>query len=152
MIQGVTPDRGFAYVTPNAGDMGQQFGLSNYQNQLAGYNPTNPWAGALTGAASGAAGGSMFGPYGALIGAGLGGLTGYFSDPKAKTGVRKVGNVPIYSYKYRSQFGIPGKFVGPMSSDVKKFAPESVRKVFGKDFVTVPNKLGLNRVKVKEAT
>jgi len=153
MIQGVTPDRGFAYVNPNAGYMGQQFGLSNYQNQLAGYNPTNPWAGALTGAASGAISGTMINPgWGTLIGAGIGGLTGYFSDPKAKTGVRKVGNVPIYSYKYRSQFGIPGKFVGPMSSDVKKFAPESVRKVFGKDFVTVPNKLGLNRVKVKEAT
>jgi hypothetical protein len=65
-----------------------------------------------------------------------------------KTDVRKVGSVPIYKYKYKPQFGIKGTFKGPMSTDIKKFAPQAVRKVFGKDFVTSPNSLGLNRQKV----
>src|SRR5437588_3528166 len=34
-IQPVTPDRSSQYVNPNAGYLGQQFGLQNYQNQLA---------------------------------------------------------------------------------------------------------------------
>jgi hypothetical protein len=106
---------------------------------------------ALGGAASGAATGTMLSPgWGTLIGGVAGGALGYFSDPKMKTGIKKVSNVPIYEYRYKRQYGIPGTFRGPMSTDVKKHAPEAVKRVFGKDFVTTPNRLGLNRVKVKE--
>lgn len=157
-IQGVIPDRAFAYMNPNAGPQGQQFALTNYPNQYAGYNPTNPWMGALGGAASGAASGamvgSMFPGYGTLIGAGVGalagGVGGYFSDPKMKRDIKKVGNLPIYEYRYKPQFGIRGTFRGPMSTDVKKLDSGAVRRVFGHDFVTTPNRLGINRVKVKE--
>jgi len=158
-IQGVVPDRSYAYVNPNAGYQGQQFGLQNYANQAyAGQGAPNPWMGALGGAASGAASGAMFGSVfpgigtavGAIGGGLLGGLGGYFSDPSMKTDVKKVGNVPIYQYRYKPQFGIRGTFRSPMSTDVKKLDSGAVRKVFGRDFVTYPNKLGLNRVKVKE--
>jgi len=155
-IQGVVPDRSFAYMNPNAGYMGQQYGLQNYANQVYAQGPQqNPWMGALSGALSGAQTGSMFGPYGAAGGAIIGGVGGYasqggFSDPKMKTDVKKVGSVPIYEYRYKARFGIPGTFRGPMSTDVKKHAPEAVTKLFGHDFVRSPNRLGLSRVKVKE--
>jgi hypothetical protein len=80
-IQGVQPDRSNAYVNPNAGYLGQQFGLQNYQNLLAQQSASgggsNPWASALTGAASGAIAGTQINPgYGTVIGAAAGGLYG----------------------------------------------------------------------------
>lgn len=149
-IQGVSPDRSFAFANPNAGYMGQQFGLQNYPNQFAGMGGPNPWMGALTGAAGGAATGATFGPYGALAGGIIGGGLGYFSDPRMKTDVKKIGDVGIYEYKYKPRYGIPGTFRGPMSTDVKKLDSGAVTRVFGHDFVRSPNSLGLNRVKVKE--
>jgi len=155
-IQGVVPDRSFAYMNPNAGYMGQQYGLQNYANQVyAQGNQQNPWMGALSGALSGAQTGAMFGPYGAAGGAIIGGFGGYagaggFSDPEMKRDVRKVGSVPIYEYRYKAKFGIPGTFRGPMSTDVRKHAPEAVTKLFGHDFARSPNRLGLSRVKIKE--
>lgn len=52
---------------------GQPVGQSSTQTMFR-----NPAAGALGGAASGAAAGSMFGPWGTLIGGGLGLLSGYY--------------------------------------------------------------------------
>lgn len=148
-IQSVSPDRSSAYVNPQGGAQAAQFGLQNYPNQLA-QNTNNPWMNAFGGALGGATAGASFGPYGALGGAVLGGTLGYFSDPKMKTDVKKLGNVPIYEYKYKAKYGIPGTFRGPMSTDVKKLDSNAVTRVLGHDFVRSPNSLGLNRVKVKE--
>jgi hypothetical protein len=158
-IQGVSPDRSWAYMNPNAGYQGQQFGLQNYPNQAYGQQGgPNPWMGALAGAAGGAASGAMLGSVypgigtaaGAIGGGLVGGIGGYFSDPSMKEGVKKIGNVPIYEYRYKPQYGIAGTFRGPMSTDVKKLDRGAVKRVFGRDFVMTPNKLGLNRVKIKE--
>jgi hypothetical protein len=143
-IQGVQPDRANAYVNPNAGYQGQQFGLQNYQNQLAQYaaggGGNNPWAGALAGAASGALSGSMINfPYGTAVGAIGGGLAGYFSDPKTKTDVRKVGNIGLYHYKSK----LDGhKYVGPMAPEIKSLIPSAVKKVGGLQMVKT-QKVGL---------
>lgn len=52
---------------------------SAYNQKQAGKNSGGGLGGALSGAASGAMAGSSFGPWGALGGAALGGLGGYFS-------------------------------------------------------------------------
>lgn len=52
---------------------------SAYNQQQAGKKKNGGLGGALSGAASGAMAGSAFGPWGALGGAALGGLGGYFS-------------------------------------------------------------------------
>jgi hypothetical protein len=131
-IQGVTPDRSYGYVNPQAGYQGQQFGLANYANKFAGYNPTNPWSNALSGAASGASTGAMFGGgYGALIGGAGGAIQGYFSDRRLKTDICKVGTLDIYSYRYKPRCGPPGRFIGPMAEDIEKMIPGAVRRVGG---------------------
>jgi len=162
-IGSVQPDRSFAYANPQAGYMGQQFGLQNYPNQYNAAQQPNPWMNALGGAAGGAASGAMLGSVypgigtaaGAIGGGLIGGLGGYFqSDPKTKRDIKLVGKVPIYEYRYRepyrSNLGLEGTFRGPMSTDVKKLDSGAVVKIMGHDFVRSPNSLGLNRVKVKE--
>jgi hypothetical protein len=143
-ISSVYPDRSSAYVNPNAGYQGQQWGLQNYQNQLAQYTASgganNPWMGALAGSAQGAATGAQFGGgYGALAGGVIGGVGGYFSDPKTKTDVEKIGNIGLY--KYRSKLD-GKKYVGPMAPEIKSLIPKSVTKVNGMQFVK-SNQVGL---------
>jgi hypothetical protein len=77
-IQGVTPPTANQYVNPQAGNQAAQFGLQNYQNQLASQQmgSGNPWTNALQGAGVGAQMGSVFGGYGSLIGGAAGGLYG----------------------------------------------------------------------------
>lgn len=60
-------------TSPDAGNMGVGGPVSEVPSRGAG---------ALGGAGSGAAVGSMFGPYGTLIGAGVGALSGYFQSKK----------------------------------------------------------------------
>lgn len=141
-IQGVTPDRASAYVNPNAGYQGAQFGLQNYQNQLAQYSAgggaINPWASALTGAASGAASGAMLGSVypgigtaaGAIGGGLVGGLGGYFgySDSRLKTNINYTGRIspmgiPEAEFSYKSD---PRRFRGALAEDVLKIKPEAV--------------------------
>ncbi len=135
-IQAVNPDRSSAYVNPNAGYQGQQFGLQNYQNQLGSYaaggGSANPWAGALAGGASGAVAGSSFGPYGALAGGVGGAALGYFSDPKTKTDVKKVGTVGLYNYRSKLD---GNRYTGPMAPEIKSLVPSAVKKVGGLQFV-----------------
>ncbi len=135
-IQAVNPDRSSAYVNPNAGYQGQQYGLTNYQNQLAQYSAgggsANPWAGALAGGASGAVAGSSFGPYGALAGGVGGAALGYFSDPKTKTDVKKVGTVGLYNYRSKLD---GNRYTGPMAPEIKSLVPSAVKKVGGLQFV-----------------
>jgi hypothetical protein len=84
MIPGVQAPRALGYLNPNAGAQAGQFGLTNFQNQLASNQlsggGSNPWASALGGAAAGAQAGSAAGGYGALIGAGIGAAGGYFGS------------------------------------------------------------------------
>jgi hypothetical protein len=154
-IQGVVPDRSFAYANPGAGYAGQQAAFQNYPNQYNAAMQPNPWMNALGGAAGGAAMGTQISPgYGTAIGAIAGGLGGYFSDPKMKKDIKLVGKVPIYEYHYRkpyaSNLGLSGKFRGPMAPDVKKLDSGAVVNIMGHDFVRSPNSLGLNRVKIKD--
>lgn len=51
-----------------------------YAGGAGGSKSSNGWGGALSGGMSGAATGSAFGPYGALIGGGIGAIGGYFSS------------------------------------------------------------------------
>lgn len=133
-IQPVTPATQSEYVNPNAGYLGQQFGLQNYQNQLA-YNQLynnqpNPWATALGGAATGALAGSSFGPYGAVAGGLIGGLGGYFSDRRLKTGVKELyrdilGGVKAFRYKDDPTKQV---YVGRIAQELQETSPESVEK------------------------
>lgn len=133
----VTPDMSSAYVNPSAGTQGVNFGLQNYQNQLAQYNAQNsagnPWASALGGAAGGAAAGSSFGPYGTAIGAVGGGILGYFSDENLKHDVSEVyrtrAGLPIKTFRYN--FNPKQEYVGVMAQDVERFSPESVGEIDG---------------------
>lgn len=79
----VMADRAAQYINPNAGAQGVQFGLQNYQNQLAatyaGYQPnSNPWMGAVGGILGGAVGGYFGGPMGAQAGSSIGGSAGNY--------------------------------------------------------------------------
>ncbi len=132
-IQGVSPDRANAYVNPNAGYLGQQGALSNYQNQLgafqAGGGATNPWMNALGGSASGAAAGASFGPYGAVIGGVAGGVGGYFSDSRLKnnivdTGRRSPDGIPIVRFNFNN--APKCRFEGVLAQDAVKKRPDAV--------------------------
>jgi len=135
-IQGVTPDRSYGYVNPNAGYQGQQFALANYGNQLAAQQgQSNPWSTAL-GIVGGAAGAYFGGPMGASAGYNIGSqIGGYFSDRRMKTDIKRVGKLDVYDYRYKPQFGIPGRFRSPMSEDIRKLAPSKVSRVNGMDYI-----------------
>jgi hypothetical protein len=79
MIGGVQAPRGLGYVNPNAGAQSAQFGLQNYQNQLASNQlsggGSNPWSSAL-GTVGGIAGNVIGGIYGGPAGSAIGGYTG----------------------------------------------------------------------------
>lgn len=81
------------------------FGLSNFENQVAaslmGQTQTGGMAGALQGAIGGAMAGSAFGPYGMAIGAGLGGYAGYSGSPSAGGSYLSAGSSLLGS-KYSS--------------------------------------------------
>lgn len=135
-IQGVTPPSANRYVNPNAGYQGQQFGLQNYQNQLA-YNQMsgggqNPWSSALSGAVSGGTTGAAFGPYGAAIGAVAGGLYGglsnAYSDERLKQNISRAGlqtpdGIPISEFSYK---GSDKRYRGVVAQDVEKIRPDAV--------------------------
>ena len=122
-VQSVQPDRSMAYASPSAGSAGVNFGLQNYQNQLAGQQlqqQNNPWASALGGAASGAAAGSAAGPWGAVIGGVAGGALGYFgSDERLKEDVREIATtasqIPLIVFRY---IGSKVLHVGARAQDV----------------------------------
>jgi hypothetical protein len=130
-VQGVQPDRSNAYTNPNAGFAGQNFALSNYQNQLAQYQLSgggaSPWASALGGAASGAAVGSAAGPWGTVIGAAAGGALGYFSSRKIKRDIVPYGTsamgFPRVEFSYLDS---PKRFRGTIAEEVQKIMPEAV--------------------------
>ncbi len=146
-IQGVTPPSANRYVNPNAGYMGQQFGLQNYQNALA-YNQLsgggqNPWASALGGAASGAALGTQISPgYGTAIGAVAGGLYGAFSDKRLKTDIVKVGEQNGLDIVEFSYIGGHCRYRGVIAEQVQEKFPEAVGTRDG--FLTVDyRKIGI---------
>jgi hypothetical protein len=132
LVQPVVANTSSQYVNPNAGYLGQQFGLQNYQNQLA-YNQlynnqANPWASALGGAASGAAAGASFGPYGAVAGGLIGGVGGYFCDKRLKEKIKtiykdKLGAVKSFVYK-----ADPAKqvYAGRIAQELQKTRPDAV--------------------------
>ena len=78
-IGGVQAPRGLGYLDPNAGARSAQFGLQNYQNQLANNQlsggGSNPWSSAL-GTAGGIAGQVVGNVYGGPAGGAVGGYTG----------------------------------------------------------------------------
>lgn len=129
----VSPDRSSAYVNPNAGYLGTQFALQNYQNALGAsqLGNNNPW-GTIGGAAGGIVGGYFGGPAGASAGGTLGnyfgnyvgGGSGGFSDARLKKNIKKVGVGPrginIYKFAFKSHF------TGPIAQDVEKKMPEAV--------------------------
>lgn len=119
LIPPVSPDRSMAYVNPNAGFQGQQFGLQSYQNQLGAYGLANqqqggnPWMSAL------GAAGSIVGTVAPLL---LG-----FSDPKLKSNVKRIGTNPqglgLYKYKIKP----PARTeIGVMADEVQKKMPDAV--------------------------
>jgi outer membrane lipoprotein SlyB len=129
-IQGVQVPTADQYVNPQAGAQAAQFGLSNYQNQLAAnsLNQSNPWMGALSGAASGAAAGTTISPgYGTAIGAVGGALQGYFSDERLKRNITRAGTsrdgIPIVEFQYK---GFDKRFKGVIAQDVMKVRPDAV--------------------------
>jgi hypothetical protein len=129
---GVTPPRAFGYVNPNAGYQGQQYGLTNYQNQMAysqlqGQGGGNPWMSALSGAGQGAMAGSQVYPgWGTAIGAGVGAVGGYLSDERLKNNISRTQSltrdgIPIV------EFDMAGRhYRGVLAQDVLKVKPEAV--------------------------
>jgi hypothetical protein len=79
MIPGVQAPRALGYLNPNAGAQAGQFGLTNFQNQLAANQlsggGSNPWASAL-GTVGGIAGTAVGTAYGGAAGGAIGGATG----------------------------------------------------------------------------
>jgi len=85
--------------------------------------------------------------FGGLIGAGgsvLGGLAsaGFFSDSKLKENIEKIANIGVLNlYQWDWARETKGTFVekfptiGFISTEVKKFYPEFVKKVLGFDFI-----------------
>src|SRR6266487_959810 len=137
-IQGITPDRASAYVNPNAGYQGQQFGLQNYQNLLGSYTAggANPWASALGGAASGAAlGTSIYPGYGTAIGAVAGGVGGYFSDEALKWNIARVGTspsgIPVYEFSFKND-PMQRRFRGTIAQELVKTRWDAVHIDKGK--------------------
>lgn len=129
-ISSVQPDRASAYVNPNAGYQGAQWGLQNFQNQMASSQMgTNPWMGALGGAASGAAAGATMGggnPYAIAGGALVGGVGGYFSDARLKQNISRTGTetrdgIPIVEFDMAGH-----RYRGVLAHDVLKVKPEAV--------------------------
>jgi Glycine zipper len=147
-VQPVAPDRSSAYVNPNAGYQGQQFGLQNYQNLLAQYQLSSGGGlgGALSGAASGAIGGAAFGePWGSLAGGLIGGTVGYFSDKRLKERIKTLYKDAISTVKAFRYKGDPAKqmYVGRMAQDIKKTLPDAVGEsdgflTVGPEFAPVP--------------
>jgi hypothetical protein len=133
-IQGVQAPVANQYVNPNAGQQAAQFGLSNYQNQLAAnsLNQSNPWLSAAGGAASGAAAGTQISPgYGTAIGAVAGGLAGYFSDERLKGNISRTelatkDGIPIVEF---DMFG--KRCRGVLAQDVVKVRPDAVGNLYG---------------------
>lgn len=91
-LQAVQPDRSMAYTNSGAGSQGVNFGLANYQNQLAQYQLAgqgggNAWQRALHGAQQG---GQVAGIWGAVGGAVDGAINGpvysSLNDPNGSIG------------------------------------------------------------------
>ena len=73
---------------------------------------------------------------GSIISGGLG-LIGSLSDKSMKTDIEKLGKDPetglmMHAYRYKGDPKSYPKVVGPMAQDIKKVAPNAVRKVGGK--------------------
>lgn len=99
-------------------------GLGGTQT-MTGPGP-NRTAGALGGALSGASMGSAFGPWGALIGAGIGAIGGY-SDRRLKTDVVRVGaldsGLSVYRYRYKGESRYQ---IGVMADEAREKFPDAV--------------------------
>lgn len=52
------------------------------------------------------------------------------SDRKVKTDVKKVGDLPVYEYRYKTD-PKEKRRVGPMAQDVEKFVPEAIMDIDG---------------------
>jgi hypothetical protein len=149
---GVTPPSNMRYVNPNAGYQGVQFGLQNYQNQLAQQqvgSSSNPWMNALQGASSGASYGSVGGLYGAAGGAGIGAVAGafgypQFSDARFKNNISRTGSatadgIPIVEYN-----DLHGRRLrGVLAQDVQKVRPDAVYNFGGGRLGVFYSRLGL---------
>jgi hypothetical protein len=134
-VQGVQPDRSMAYVNPGAGTAGANFGLSNYQNLLAGQQlqqNNNPWTQAAGGAATGAAAGSALGPWGAVVGGLVGGAAGYYSDTRLKEDVHEIAKtksgIPLIRFRF---IGSKIMRIGVRAQDVQKIRPDAVKEDSG---------------------
>jgi hypothetical protein len=140
-IQGVQVPSASRYVNPQAGYMGQQFALQNYQNQLGQYQAQgavqNPWSAALgtVGSVAGGAIGSYYGgPVGGAAGSTAGGYAGstlgsYFSDVALKENISRTGlttkdGIPIVTFNFK---GLPKTCLrGVLAQDVIKIRPDAV--------------------------
>jgi hypothetical protein len=132
-IQGVTAPSAMQYVNPNAGYQGAQYGLQNFQNQLASGNVGggNPWTNALGGAATGAQYGSIGGGYGAAGGALVGAAAGAFGYPQysdqsgkinvSRTGIETPDGIPVVEYTYQGK-----RWRGVIAQEVEKKRPDAV--------------------------
>jgi Chaperone of endosialidase len=158
-IQGIQVGAQPRYINPYGGQEAAQFGLQNFQNQLAGGGGggSNPWMGALSGAATGAGYGTMTGnPYiaagGAVIGAGAGAL-GYpqFSDSRMKENIVRVGaspsGVPIFEFTFKDDKD-KRRFRGTVAQELMKTRWDAVYQHKGKLMVDY-DKLDIRMEEVK---
>jgi hypothetical protein len=132
-IQGVTAPSALQYVNPNAPSQALQFGLNNFQNQLASGSAGggNPWTNALSGAATGAQYGSIGGGYGAAGGAVTGATAGLFGYPQysdqsgkinvTRTGIETPDGVEVVEYDYQGK-----RWRGVIAQEVQKKRPDAV--------------------------
>ena len=160
-IGGVTAPSANRYVNPNAGYQGQQFGLQNYQNQMA-YSQLsgggqNPWSSAL-GTVGGIAGNVIGGIYGGPAGSAVGGYTGgaagnylgsLFSDERLKNNISRQGalppdGIPIVEYDFEGK-----RWRGVLAQNVQKVRPDAVVTYPGGLLGVFYSKLGIERQEVK---
>ncbi len=115
-VQGVQPDRSFAYASPTAGTQGANYGLQNYANlvnqqQLQNAQPS-PWQTAL--GVAGQVAGAYFG-------------SGGFSDSRLKENIvhlcKTAIGLPLVAFNYK---GRKERYVGTLAEDVQKIRPDAV--------------------------
>lgn len=117
-------------------DVGRQYTsvLGGFPAQGSGSTQTRPGTSPFGEAASGALGGAALGSLipglGPWWGAGAGLAGGLLSDVRAKEDIRPVGitfaGTPVYSYRYREEYGGGPAMLGVLAQDVAETQPEAV--------------------------
>ena len=143
-VSPVAPDRSFAYANPNAGYLGVQQSLQNYQNQLGASQlngGVSPWVSALQGL--GAAAATYYGgPAGGYAANSLSNAVNY-SDKRIKKNIERVGTHPsgagLYTFEFKHPKGSTDTVPAMLTPHEAVLTPGAADEV-GRDNIDEANK------------